>query len=130
MVFRCINNRQVTWEVLKTAAFGLCFQHLPRDLANVNVCKSMFDLYIVWLTTPIFLGSLRSNHVHFINNIVTQKRPQSRSTALPNRRKKNRLWTNNEKTKRYSSKNSHINIGEKQQRNSLKVVSRNLNYYH
>ena len=36
MVFQCINIRQVPGEVLKTAAFGLGFQHLPRDLANVN----------------------------------------------------------------------------------------------
>ena len=35
--FKCINIRQVPWEVLKTAAFGLGFQHLPRDLANANV---------------------------------------------------------------------------------------------
>ena len=35
MVFQCINIRQVPWEVLKTAAFGLGF-HLTRDLANVN----------------------------------------------------------------------------------------------
>ena len=34
--FQCINIRQVPWEVLKTAAFGLGFQHFPRDLANVN----------------------------------------------------------------------------------------------
>ena len=45
MVFQCINIRQVPWEVLKTAAFGLGFQHLPRDLANVNVWKTMFDPY-------------------------------------------------------------------------------------
>ena len=36
MVFQCINIRQVPWEVLKTEAGGLGFQHLPRDLANVN----------------------------------------------------------------------------------------------
>ena len=36
MVFQCINIRQVPWEVLKTEAFGLGFQHLPRDLDNVN----------------------------------------------------------------------------------------------
>ena len=36
MVFQCINIRQVPWEVLKTAAFSLGFQHLPQDLANVN----------------------------------------------------------------------------------------------
>ena len=45
MVFQCINIRQVSWEVLKTAAFGLGFQHLPRDLANVNEWKTMFDPY-------------------------------------------------------------------------------------
>ena len=28
MVFRCINIRQVPWEVLKTAAFGLGFQQV------------------------------------------------------------------------------------------------------
>ena len=46
MVFQCINIHQVPWEVLKTAAFGLGFQHLPRDLANVNAWKAMFDPYI------------------------------------------------------------------------------------
>ena len=46
MVFQCINIRQVPWEVLKTAASGLGFQHLPRDLANVNAWKTMFDPYI------------------------------------------------------------------------------------
>ena len=32
--------RQVPWEVLKTAAEGRDFQHLPRDLANVNALKN------------------------------------------------------------------------------------------
>ena len=60
----CINIRQVPWEVLKTEASGLGFQHLPRDLANVNAlipvsvfntshgtwrmlmhCKTMFDCF-------------------------------------------------------------------------------------
>ena len=45
MVFQCIKIRQVPWEVLKTAAFGLGFQHLPRDLENVNAWKTMFDPY-------------------------------------------------------------------------------------
>ena len=31
---------------VETAAFGLGFQHLPRDLANVNAWKTMFDPYI------------------------------------------------------------------------------------
>ena len=39
-VFSCINIRQVPWEVLKTEAEGRGFQHLPRDLANVNVFKN------------------------------------------------------------------------------------------
>ena len=46
MFFQCINIRQVPWEVLKTAAYGLGFQHLPQDLANVNAWKTMFDPYI------------------------------------------------------------------------------------
>ena len=37
--FSCINIRQVPWEVLKTEAEGRGFQHLPRDLANVNALK-------------------------------------------------------------------------------------------
>ena len=34
--FSCIYIRQVPWEVLKTEAGGHGFQHLPRDLANVD----------------------------------------------------------------------------------------------
>ena len=37
--FSCINIRQVPREVLKTEAGGPGFQHLPRDLANVNALK-------------------------------------------------------------------------------------------
>ena len=37
--FSCIYIPQVPWEVLKTEAFGLGFQHLPRDMANVNALK-------------------------------------------------------------------------------------------
>ena len=47
MVFQCINIHQVPWEVLKTAASNLSFQHLLRDLANVNAWKTMFDPYII-----------------------------------------------------------------------------------
>ena len=43
MGFQCVNIRQVPREVLKTAAPGHGFQHLPRDLANVNARKTMFD---------------------------------------------------------------------------------------
>ena len=38
--FSCINIRQIPWEVLKTEAEGRGFQHLPRDLANVNALKN------------------------------------------------------------------------------------------
>ena len=44
-VFQCINVCQVPRELLKTSAFGLGFQQLPRDLANVNAWKIMFDPY-------------------------------------------------------------------------------------
>ena len=47
MVFQCINIRQVPWEVLKTAAFGLGFQHLPRNLANIKYKKNIFYPYII-----------------------------------------------------------------------------------
>ena len=53
MVFQCINIRQVPWEVLKTAAFGLGFQHFPRDLANVNAWKAMFYRYYCIKTESI-----------------------------------------------------------------------------
>ena len=38
--FSCINIRQVPWEVLKNEAEGRGFQHLQRDLANVNALKN------------------------------------------------------------------------------------------
>ena len=53
MAFQCINIRQVPREVLKTVAFGLGFQHLPRDLVNVNAWNTMFDPYI---DIPLYIG--------------------------------------------------------------------------
>ena len=38
--FSCIKIRQIPWEVLKTEAEGRGFQHLPRDMANVNAFKN------------------------------------------------------------------------------------------
>ena len=32
---------------MKTSAYGLGFQRLPRDLANVNAWKTMFDPYLM-----------------------------------------------------------------------------------
>ena len=45
MIFQYINVCPVPREMLKTSAYGLGFQHLPRDLANVNAWKTMFDPY-------------------------------------------------------------------------------------
>ena len=39
-IFSYINIRQVPREVLKTEAGGRGFQHLPRELANVNALKN------------------------------------------------------------------------------------------
>ena len=47
MVFSCINIRQVPREVLKTEAGGRGFQHLPRDLANVNALKNPCSIAII-----------------------------------------------------------------------------------
>ena len=43
MILSFINIRKVPREMLKTSGFALDFQHLPRDLANVNEWKIMFD---------------------------------------------------------------------------------------
>ena len=45
--FSCINIRHVPWEVLKTEAEGHGFQHLPRDLANVNALKKTCSIAII-----------------------------------------------------------------------------------
>ena len=45
--FPCINIRQVPWEVLKTEAEGRGYQHLPRDLANVNTLKKTCSIAII-----------------------------------------------------------------------------------
>ena len=47
MILSFINIRKVPREMLKTSGFVLGFQHLPRDLANVNEWKIMFDPYII-----------------------------------------------------------------------------------
>ena len=46
MIFQYINVCPVPREMLKTSAYGFGFQHLPRDLANVNAWNTMFDPYI------------------------------------------------------------------------------------
>ena len=57
MILSFINIRKVPREMLKTSGFALGFQHLPRDLANVNEWKIMFDPY-------------RENYIH--NNKTVQ----------------------------------------------------------
>ena len=47
MILSFVNIRKVPREMLKTSGFALGFQHLPRDLANVNKWKSMFNSYNV-----------------------------------------------------------------------------------
>ena len=41
--------------------FGLDFQHLPRDLANINAWKTMFDPYIdtMLLQRRVFYGNTK-----------------------------------------------------------------------
>ena len=46
MILSFTNIRKVPREMLKTLGFALGFQHLPRDLVNVNEWKIMFDPYI------------------------------------------------------------------------------------
>ena len=76
--FSCINIRQVPWEVLKTEAEGRGFQHHPRDLANVNALKIMFDRYYCIKTENIFYISrfflhyfVSPYHQHRANAIST-----------------------------------------------------------
>ena len=45
MILSFIKIRKVPREMLKTEGFALGFQHLPRDLANLNELKIMFDPY-------------------------------------------------------------------------------------
>ena len=56
-------------EMLKTSAYGLGFQHLPRDLANVNAWKSMFDPYIINVSCPLAWGSVIANRPFLIINV-------------------------------------------------------------
>ena len=51
--FSYINIRQVPWEVLKTEAEGRGFQHLPRDLANVNALKNHVQSLLLHKTENI-----------------------------------------------------------------------------
>ena len=54
MILSFINIRKVPREMLKTSGIALGFQHLPRDVANVNEWKTMFDPYIAVISIQIF----------------------------------------------------------------------------
>ena len=51
--FSCINICQVPREMLKTEAAGRSFQHLPRDLANVNALKNHVQSLLLHKTENI-----------------------------------------------------------------------------
>ena len=57
MILSFINIRKVPREVLKPEGESLGFQHFPRDLANVNEWKIMFDPSKV-----TYLTKNRKNH--------------------------------------------------------------------
>ena len=74
MILSFINIRKVPQEMLKTSGFALMlktsgfalgFQHLPRDLANVNDLKIMFDIPILAKFSEI--GQCGSQKLSFLN---------------------------------------------------------------
>ena len=61
--------------MLKTSAYGLGFQHLPRDLANVKAWKTMFDPYIVISFIYDLLRRIMTiNENHSVIFVVANKR--------------------------------------------------------
>ena len=75
--FSCNNIRQVPWEVLKTEAGGRGFQHLPRDLANVNALKNHFRSLLLhknWkhlLHFAVFLALFVSPFYRCLTNAIS-----------------------------------------------------------
>ena len=65
--FQCISICQVPWEVLKTAASGLSFKHLPRDLVNVNACLFVC-VEVLWPSQP---NGVMSSAVSLPNHMFT-----------------------------------------------------------
>ena len=59
MILPFVNIHKVPREMLKTSGFALGFQHLPRDLANIDEWKIMFDPYIVKHYAPNICLPLR-----------------------------------------------------------------------
>ena len=71
MVFQCINICQVPLEVLKTAAFGLGFQHLARDWRMLMYEKPcLIPILGFWLFKNHKLWSLKTFHYMITVQIV------------------------------------------------------------
>ena len=64
MILSFINICKVPRGILKTSGFALGFQHLPRDLANVNEWKIRFDPYIAKYYINICKGT--NKHLIFL----------------------------------------------------------------
>ena len=62
--------------MLKTSAYGLGFQHLPRDLANVNAWKTMFDPYNVVSFEQ--LGTDCKNNTYVLLLLIADETKQER----------------------------------------------------
>ena len=55
-------SSSVYFDLIWTLIFALGFQHLPRDLANVNEWKIMFDPYISTLSNPKWRPPVSENY--------------------------------------------------------------------
>ena len=87
MVFKYINICQVALEVLKSAPFGLGFQHLPRDLAIPCLIPITSDVFGHIHGGPIssFLnfGSLvRRPETRFGSSVFIRALPSSANAFL------------------------------------------------
>ena len=75
--FLCINICKVPKELLKTESQGRGFQQPPRDLANLNALKTMFDRYFcINLTTMLqklrnYLGIIFRLRHHYLADFYT-----------------------------------------------------------
>ena len=52
---------------MKTEAEGRGFQHLPRDLANVNVLETMFDRCYCIISTKCSVTFAKNVALYFVN---------------------------------------------------------------
>ena len=85
--FSCINICQVHWEVLKTEA-SLGFQHLPRDLANVNALKNhvwSLLLHKNWKHLHYFLHYFVLPFHRCLTNVISADYARSRAGQYTSR---------------------------------------------